>query len=340
MPWFGARWLFWTSLLALCAALAVVCLYRTCTCSGPSDATGIVFIKTYKTGSSTLAGICRRIGHRRQYSHTNDAYWLDAEQRWQSLCGRAGWSYRCSAAIWANHEPRAGIEHKLRALMPNAVYITIVRDPVARCLSDYYHIHVFRRQGVDSAKAKLKWIESCKTDFLTDYIGRKTGQEVADALGSYDAVMITERFTESLVAFRGILNASLTDVLHLSSKVSGSEPTDRTDRAKMLAFKGTQKTSMPAHPPLQSEPKEVQVAASAKWNSSKDLELVALANDALDRRISLLGAQFQSDLAAFSAMLEEVNRVCQKRFFEDCLWNDNGCGQGCIDDLAAERGWT
>jgi len=280
----------------------------------------LVYIKIPKTGGSTFGGVCRRIGARRNYMHVDDAYWFRNMNSKNINASRP--------SVWANHGKRAALQRNINIAMPNAFYLTSVRDPAERCMAAYYHFAVGRR-GVaeNNTDRKLIHINKCPLSFEVDCMRRKNSETAAEVFASYDFVVVTERFDESLVALRKAvpwLKLSLVDLLYLKAKESGKAATDKTDNFKM-----------PEHIPLSEEPKEVRDALEKRWIKSADEMVVKLAHRKLDRyRVAR-----SKDFHAFQQMLKTVEAHCRAHFNEDCLWNDNGCGQTCIDTVAKKNGW-
>lgn len=281
----------------------------------------LVYIKIPKTGGSTLGGICRRIGARRNYSHVQDAYWL---RNHQNLHPNAS-----VPSVWANHGKRHSLQSKINKAMPDAFYLTSVREPAERCMAAYYHFTVGRR-GVDANNTarKLIHIRKCSGSFETSCMRSTRHQTVAEIFRSFNFVLITDRFDESLLALRKAvpwLELTYTDLLYLKAKESGQAATDHVDHFKM-----------PSHVPLSEEPVDVRKALAERWVGSDDETILRLAHKKLDR----YKIKHSKELKHFQSMLRTVENHCRAHFREDCLWNDNGCGQACIDRVAKRHGWS
>lgn len=285
------------------------------------DPRSFVYIKVPKTGGSTLAGVCRRIGKRRNYLHAEDSYWLRRINKS---------SINTSVpSMWANHGKRRQLQHRIDKVMPNAFYLTSVRDPAERCMAAYYHFTVGRRHvAAENTDRKLIHISKCSQSFQASCMRKRVNDTPAEAFAMYDFVLVTERFDESLLAMRkavGWLNLTLVDLLYLKAKESGKQATDQNDHFEM-----------PVHVPLSEEPQEVRDALATRWVNSDDALIVRLAHQKLDR----YGFQASPELSKFKEMLRITEESCRAHFSEDCLWNDNGCGQTCIDETAKKHGWV
>lgn len=277
---------------------------------------GIAFIKAEKVGGSTFSGVMRRIGFRRGFKHVKEAYWLSNVE---------------TPSVWANHGTREELEHSLQEHMPCALYVTLLRDPVERCMSSYYF--QFYADGSPSPDLKdydkISFMQGyCPSNEEAAYVGKDGTTNYAEVMGSYDFVGVTERFDESLLLLGKKINVSMADLLYLEAKEAGEVGTDQKDFQKQRG----------EHPPFDQEPADVKEAAEAIRNG-KDAKLLKAANRALDAAIDDYGADFEDDLARYQHMLAKVEKNCRDHFFDSCLWNDNGCGQDCIDELVKEKGW-
>lgn len=273
----------------------------------------IVFIKVPKTGGSTLSGILRRVGARRNLAHTGDGpEWIKKDRN-----GR-------SDAIWANHGARRTLAKQLESRMPGAFYVMSLRDPVSRCLSAFYHWGVQKKQVTPSTSEKLTALTKCGKSFMSKYIEVAYNQRADNIITDYDAFVLTERFDESLLIARHKMNASLVDLLYLRVKDS-SELGRRRNESR--------------HIPLSEEPLEVRNLAAKIRESSEDAVLYDLANREIDRLVAERKQRHQDELRQFRDMLKEVKEACPLKY-QDCLWGDNGCEQRCIDELAVARGWA
>lgn len=146
----------------------------------------------------------------------------------------------------------------------------------------------------------------------------------AEALNAYDFVLVLERFDESLLALQQVLsdkglNVTQVDLLYVKARESGASYGD---------------TTLPAHPDFRDEPMEVRSALLSQMALSADLRLHSEANRRLDAfNISLKALQ------TFQYKLRMVERICRPFAFQDCLWNDHGCGQTCLDEVARVMAW-
>jgi len=258
----------------------------------------LVYVKVSKVGGSTWGGIMRRIGERHGLKHTRDT--------------------TCEAAsVCANH----GKADKFQRLK-DAIFISLIRDPVDRSMSRFYHFRVLRKNDKPTDENKIKHLKNEKANHQTQYISKSQFHTPAEIVESYAFIGLTERFDESLLLLQNKFGLDRGDLLYLKAKESGHPATDRSDRGK----------NMPTHRPFEEESAAVKEAAS-HLQRGQDAELKRLVNAALDKAIGEYGPTFQQDLQEFQTKLRQLEDACRPHFFESCLWNDNGCAQKCIDQL-------
>lgn len=302
--------------------------------SAPGAKGGLAYIKVPKTASTTMASVCLRIAVRKGMQFADRQVRLDHFTWMDDVMqdGPEAWELLSQTpAVWADHGERIMVDYMLDTLMPSATYLGSVRHPVTSCLSAYYFAS-FRLGIVPTTDQKVRRLRRCSKTFLLGYLRKSKSHGAKEVLASYDFLVVAERFDESLVILRRKLGVRLVDMLYLKAKESGKESTDR-------GYEGMIATP---HPPLAQEAPEVQEAAMELWSRSEDIELVDLANVALDSEIRMMGfANFAQDLARLRQMLREVEEVCRPHYFDDCIEAERGtgCGQRCIDALAARRGW-
>lgn len=191
----------------------------------PSDGSAlpcnIIFVKAPKCASSTAGGVVRRIAAHHGLSGVGDDGWVTREP-----------------GVWANHGLLQRRWEALRQLERRSFLLTVVRLPVSRCLSAYYH-YVESRHNTgwvfgpekravaaewarahpdpDTAEAKLGYLrqsDQCK-DYVHSYI-RSGAAEGADSPQDQDSphslvqrvfsfVGLAERFDESMVMLAHML---------------------------------------------------------------------------------------------------------------------------------------
>jgi len=92
--------------------------------SRPAVVPSLVFIKAIKVGGSTMAGVVRRIAAKFGMSGVQaKGQWIDSEP-----------------GVWANHGQYAKFPERLGELSGPKFVLAMMRNPLDRCLSAYYHL--------------------------------------------------------------------------------------------------------------------------------------------------------------------------------------------------------
>lgn len=309
----------------------------------------IVYIKTPKAASSTVGGIIRRIAAHHHLMGVDCEEWPDAEP-----------------GISAHHSTFRYLmtQHYHRFKLQTYV-LAFVRDPIARCISHYYHFQVSRKnemmqQTKQQPEHILDFIQSkeCQ-NFLANYLKVDTSSHspnsfVTSISNTYNFIGVAERFDESVVALAYDLKLSLCDILYISAKNSSQMGT--TDG---------QGTTFVTAPKFDQLPKSVRsFIQSDKFKESNqyEYELLAYANSALDSKIRAIGAGFRFTLATYRRISALAHERCAYNISAftrsgtgktdngtntgsdirvdgsplKCYWNDNGCGYDCLDDICRE----
>lgn len=314
---------------------------------------GFFFTKTFKTGSSTSAGVNLRIARnvarrqRRDFDFCRSRY--DHGTPWKFH----------GATLFGN-----------RTIEQSFLW-AILRDPTKRAVSLFFHFKVSRFEWEPNDANFIKAMRennSKKNNYVRTLSLRPFFDEEHDGIEfanriiqDYDFIGVTERIDEvcnvmthhwcvdktsidptlltpsqSFVALAMILRIPLSDVLYLSAKMNGGY-----DDHCFFIQPSSLTTGMKTY--LESD----------EWKETiqEDLELYKAANRSLDMTIDRLGrAQFESNLAQYKAALKEANDRCRDRTVfpctkdgdkvpagkTDCLWSDAGCGAICLDEVATD----
>lgn len=309
----------------------------------PTDE-GLLFLKTYKTGSSTAAGIhlriSRNVAARRQDETTtttgNDDYYETCKTRFD---------HAWASALYWNRNPK------------RSFLWTIVRDPTSRILSQLFHFHVSRENQSSSDESLMARIGDENDALFQDYYigslsikGYKTRSQqdpvrvANDIIRQYDFIAVTERMEESAVALAMILGIPLADVLFLKAKGQGGY--DDAGGTGTCTYITPSFVSPGMRKYFDSDVHQDMVQF--------DYLLYQAANRSLDLTIASLGRErFQHNLSVYhKAQALAVERCTLKTRFPctptgkknvetDCLWKDSGCGYQCLDHVATELGlWS
>ena len=142
----------------------------------------LIFIKVPKVGSSTVGGVARRIAAHHKISGSRDSTWILNEP-----------------GVWANHGKFEGIAPNIKLLHLPVFIFTIVREPASRCLSEFYHFQVSRKQVLDTAENKLAFLNSSCSNVQFEYVRAGKGVTTVDkVLRRYDFVGILEQIEDTI----------------------------------------------------------------------------------------------------------------------------------------------
>ncbi|EDO48204.1 predicted protein, partial [Nematostella vectensis] len=205
----------------------------------------VVFLKTHKTGSSTITNILHRYGEKHDL-----IFALPAEGK-----NRLGWPwfFQQNHVKQYNVTPNILCSHArynkavLTSLMPNdTVYVTILRDPVTQFESTFSYMNFGELLGISNESDALKTFLDKPKEVLVDYVLTKdlrvysdrvklirngmffdlgleskdfeNKNRIADSIkdleSQFDLVMLMEHFDESLVLLRRLLCWEPNDVLY------------------------------------------------------------------------------------------------------------------------------
>lgn len=283
---------------------------------------GYFFHKTYKTGSSTAAGVHLRIAH-------NHAARLGIKG---THC-KSRFDHGVASHMYRDRD------------LKHSFLWTVVRDPSQRLISHFFHFAVSRNKLEPSDSNFIQIIR--KNNHLTHhYVGfssihvmddeRDTGNRM---LHDYDFVAVTERWDESMVALAMILNVPVSDVLHLSAKANGGYD-DGMKRGQVCTYIVPSFVSKGMQEFFQGD----EWQETVHW----DYMFYLAANRSLDLTIDNLGRNdFEKELQEYRRLQALVKEKCiDKAIFPcsesgerqketNCLWTDAGCGHECINEVAA-----
>jgi Galactose-3-O-sulfotransferase len=323
--------------------------------------TGIIYIKTHKTGSSTCSGINIRI-----------AMNLAKRQQQQTLQHQLNLSHNITDNQYNICQLR--FDHvKASAIIPNRVKIypttsnnnnsqeekfrrrsvlwTNVRDPTSRCISSFFHFEVSRRNRVPNNVNFKRYATGIRGDYYKHFLYTRTNVTgsnqtiINNILNEYDFIGITERMEESAVVLMMLLNLKLADILYLRAKTNGGYDDGG-------GFGDNNKTCTFIQPSILSTGMK-KFFQSIEWKNQIqfDQKLYNAVNKSLDLTIESLGKEeFQKNLIKFRYALQMVESNCRNITIfpcdntgtyhntTDCKWTDSACGMKCIDDVSTKLG--
>ena len=303
--------------------------------SGPSNV-GYLFLKPYKTGSSTSSGVNLRIARNvaRRMSSPDGA-----------LC-----SARFDHGPWK--DPAATLFGRRD---PTQSFLwTIIREPTERAISLFFHMQV-SREGVEPTDSNFQHFlldvnPHMKYDYYLHNLPLQPYHPTEDdpvqvanrILESYDFIGVTERMDESFVVLAMLLHLPLSDVLYLSAKTGGGYDDGGGPYGRCSFIR-----------PSVVSPGMRSFFESDEWQNlvQVDAALHQATNRSLDWTIERLGRSlFEENLAQFRrAQLLAIERCQPVTVFPcdefgtfhppettDCLWKDSGCAMECLDQIASD----
>uniref|UniRef100_A0A7S3L7E6 Uncharacterized protein n=1 Tax=Amphora coffeiformis TaxID=265554 RepID=A0A7S3L7E6_9STRA len=279
--------------------------------------TGLWLIKVPKSASSTVAGLVLRIAELHRCS-----------MRWQHA--------KAVDVLSAPHN------------RSQTFSIAPIRHPHARTLSSvYYHTVSLRSRPLDGGKPAdshvIRQLDRVENNYISDYTRVSTEsldprQTVREILQHYDFLLVVEDMEASLVVFAWLADLSLSDVLIMSSKSSGS-------------WYATGRKCVPLIPP------QVTPAVEEYWKTKgltlhyTDRLLHAAARQSLEQTIEqgMGRALFTERLQAFRQLQAAVQDACAatmnesapcsptgvyqpEKAKEACYLRDFGCGHRCVNE--------
>ncbi|KAG7340297.1 galactose-3-O-sulfotransferase [Nitzschia inconspicua] len=309
---------------------------------------GLLYVKTPKAASSTMAGITLRIAHR----HGKD---IQQEEKEESVPNEdtkishepipATTTMPCNS----RHEHGLSYRYKDRNRTQSFLFATI-RDPAKRAISDVFYrrsnqqleynetqILETLQEGVFLLSHRLTHIkvQGYQLAYLTmrekvednhdaddddeeeeepsidvSQLSRETTkQHIADVLNEYDFLLLVERMDESLVVLQFLLDLDTDDLLHINSKSAG-------DYAMLIV----KETCHRIQPPIVSDT-TIRYLSSSDWHNQHygDYLLHAAINASLDRTIADIGPErFQKALATFRQRMALAQERCQAHAYFPC----------------------
>lgn len=277
-------------------------IYQNC-----SPVTHVLFLKTHKTGSSTVSNIFFRYGDTRGLTFILGS---DSIIGWPNR-------FRISDTLTRNGlQPHFLCSHTryskktMNYLFPKnrSIYVTILRYPVDQFESVFNYVgfgevYNFGTDPTQSIKGFLKkgiaFKDISKTrssvlarnpmmfDLGLDYQFYQNATAVKDYIAflekEFDLVMIMEYFEESMVLMKRLLCWEFSDILHIKTN-------ERIDKEKAV-FSDNIKENI------------------KRWNKA-DMLLYDHFNKTFWHKIEMEGKEFYEDLATFRQMKEEMTKTC------------------------------
>lgn len=285
---------------------------------------GLLFLKTFKTASSTAVGVHLRIS--------------------RNIATRLNKTFQFCDTKFTHGAAKDKFPNRDR---DHSFLWTILRDPTARLTSHFYFKQVSRLRKDPSIENMREYaLSSAKDRYLTELstsgyqpgVNRPTKVTALNTIQSiideYDFIAITERFDESLVVLKLLLDLKIEDILYLRAKNSGGYDAGGKN--------GTCTLIEPAM--LTDEMKKF--LKSDEWTDASKFDqlLYDTAVRSLDLTIERLGRlRVKKELERFKRLNQAAVLRCHNTAIfpcssdgnftnrTNCIWRDAGCSFPCID---------
>ena len=199
--------------------------------------TKLAFAKTHKTGSSTLQNIFLRFGvnHDLNFVFPQNSWMFSLLDPWNVTEFTAGPWKDLTFDIFTAHS--LWDHNRVRSLIPEAKFVTILRHPVAVYESLFVYMGVQKQSNMTLDEYVVKRINPKAKRIPETYIGKnpllwdlglnvndmeeksKVEAKIKRLEEEFDLVMITEKFSESMVLLKELLHWDLEDVLYMSQNI-------------------------------------------------------------------------------------------------------------------------
>jgi hypothetical protein len=314
-----------------------------------TSTTGFIFVKPFKTGSSTASGVNLRIARNvaRRLGSADDK---SSKVNNGNATSVGEWEI-CKAR--SDHVP-AHLAFRTRDRGLSYMW-TILRDPTSRVVSQFFHFEVSRKKVEPTDANFINYVRTVQVltrdyyyyalwlrGYPKDTDNRKTlGNQI---MLDYDFIGTMERMDESIVVMSMLLGIPVSDVMYLKAKGHGGyDDGGGREGGKICTYIWPSFKSTGIKEFLRSE----------EWKnfSHWDRVLYDTADRSLDLTIDRLGRdKVATNVALFRRLQERGHADCLQRttfpcseggdysYQNDCLWNDSGCGCECLDEVAAAEG--
>ena len=286
---------------------------------------GFLYVRPLKTGSSSMNGSVIRAA--------------------QQVAKRGNYSFTtCKVRVFHGFASTYGYIQRDKE---KSFLYSSLRDPSSRAVSRFFFARVSRQkvQATDH-----NFVSYLKATFQSSYLTTLSlmpyqdtpehyQRDIDHTLQNYDFIAITELMDESFVVMQMLLGLSTTDMLYFSVKTNGGYDDGGTKMGCTYIQKSTLTDGMKEY--LQSE--------DWKARTKSDYMLYDAAKESLDLTIDHLGRdEFKKNLKDFRLAMAVVKSKCNshvkfpcapngtRNTHTDCLWEDSGCGQSCLNKVTQE----
>jgi hypothetical protein len=265
----------------------------------------LILVKVHKVGGSTVAGVVRRIG---DHYNLSGVYIYD---QW----------IRHEPGIWAAHMNYMEMKPRLDRLTRPYHLIAWIRDPMSRCLSNFYHkermyFHQHHRISAPINEERiLSYLKDCRNNQY-HYLRKKSGQSVNETVAMYDLIGLTEEFDKGLLVLKHQLHLKTRDILWIKPS-KDSQDTEVHDV------------------PFQNQTDTIKAfLPKFKAFNRLDYELYSLAKVRLNAMARAIPS-FDQELIEYEKIRHNAVQHCSliPDAYMHCYFGDNGCGYVCMDEF-------
>lgn len=286
---------------------------------------GFLYVRPLKTGSSSMNGSVIRAA--------------------QQIAKRGNHSFPiCKVRIFHGFASTYGYAQRDKE---KSFLYSSLRDPSNRAVSRFFFARVSRQK---TQATDQNFISYVKATFQSSYLKTLSLMPYQDTpehyqkdihytLQNYDFIAITEKMDESLVVLQMLLGLTTTDMLYFSVKTNGGYDDGGTKMGCTYIQKSILTDGM----------KEYLQSKDWMTRTKSDNMLYDAAKKSLELTIKHLGQdKFNKNLNDFRVAMTKVKSMCDshvkfpcssngtRNTDTDCLWEDSGCGQNCLDKVTQE----
>jgi hypothetical protein len=311
---------------------------------------GLLYIKEMKTGSTTLSGVTARIARNVAQRHRRSSSLSSTNTTTTIVVPNTVKENELACTSRFVHLRARRLKHRNRTA---SFLWSVVREPTARLVSKFFHFNVGREGVAATLKAFQKFVQDnevydyayyfkslslrqklnpFRTEFYDTFL-----QEILDG---YDFLGVSERMDESLVVLQLLLGLETQDLLHVSTKTSGTY--DYFPQAQKCIYMAPAQITFEMKQWFYTDDFEYYVAPDIlvyqAVNQSLDATIETLGRDRVHRGVKqLLWAQSMArEQCAASTIKFPCTAQGQRQEQNDCLQQDVACGYKCLDQVGAQ----
>lgn len=294
----------------------------------PKVKDGFLFIKTFKTGSSTASGINLRIA--------------------QNVASRMKKPFNICRSRFDHVRPLRVCPGRNKE---KSYLWTIVREPAKRLISMFFHFGVTRNKFEANGANLLGYIRN-ETNFIEEYYLKYLSHKeywftdkkddpvnvINGVVRDFDFIAVTERMDESLVALSMLMNVPLADVMYLPAKIKGKSYDDQPPCDKIQpSFITDDMQAVLDSEHFENLTKWDRVLYDAA-SKSLDLTIEKLGREDFERRLKLYR---KAQKLAADRCLPKTIFPCSDGIWHEpnethCVWKDSHCNPTCLNEVATE----